>query len=238
MAKKSLQLVACTHNREATHGVCEFENSDQYHGGLDLKKGVMHGFGKYTAAAGGGYHVGNWKHGEASGFGKAVYRDGTSHVGLWEHNKAEGFGFCHTRINDSLVKISGTWHMDQLVGIAKIVFEDGQTQTGCFTGSNFKRQGVCIIENTDGSNFKGYFKNDRMDGKGVMQTNTGRTLECTWKKGKKHGVGKFTSRDGRDTFVCKWKNEKLVGRGVQRGPSGNVATRWKNDVLVSECILD
>lgn len=87
--------------------------------------------------------------------------------------------------------------------------------------------------------FKGYkyvgqWKNDQMNGHGIMFYPNGDTYIGEYKKSKKHGVGIYKWRNGVKE-IGEFKNGKLNGYAIRYDTEGSILNKgiWKDDELIS-----
>ena len=82
------------------------------------------------------------------------------------------------------------------------------------------RQGFGKYYLSDGSIYKGFFHNNKMEGRGRMVNINGFVYEGEFKNGKSNGYGKYIALDG-TTYKGTWLNDKQDGVGNEVYPDGS-----------------
>ena len=82
------------------------------------------------------------------------------------------------------------------------------------------RQGFGKYYLSDGSIYKGFFHNNKMEGRGRMVNINGYVYEGEFKNGKSNGYGKYIALDG-TTYKGTWLNDKQDGVGNEVYPDGS-----------------
>ena len=76
--------------------------------------------------------------------------------------------------------------------------------------------------------YKGEWKNEKLNGLGVMTYPDGHKYVGEWKNGKYNGQGTSTYPDGQK-YVGRWKDDKRNGQGTSTYPDGGkYVGRWKD----------
>ena len=83
-----------------------------------------------------------------------------------------------------------------------------------------QREGFGKYFLSDGSIYKGFFYNNKMDGRGRMININGFVYEGELKNGKSNGYGKYIALDG-TTYKGNWLNDKQSGPGNEVYPDGS-----------------
>jgi len=66
-----------------------------------------------------------------------------------------------------------------------------------------------FTRNKDGGSYKGEFKNDLRDGKGLFRQPDGKSYDGDWKSDKQDGIGIFTDDEGRQR-KSKWSKGEFT----------------------------
>ena len=73
----------------------------------------------------------------------------------------------------------------------------------------------------DGSIYKGFFHNNKMEGRGRIININGFVYEGEFKNGKSHGYGKYIALDG-TTYKGTWLKDRQSGTGNELYPDGSI----------------
>ena len=84
----------------------------------------------------------------------------------------------------------------------------------------YTRHGRGIQIWPDGSFYKGYWENDKAEGKGEFRHSSGDFYIGEWKKNKRDGYGYYKSQKGNE-FKGNWKNDKRSGEGEEKWEDGS-----------------
>ena len=94
---------------------------------------------------------------------------------------------------------------------------------------NDKIDGKGILYYNNGNKYEGNWKNDKKEGKGILYYNNGNKYEGNWKNDKKEGKGIFNFNNG-DRYEGDFKDDKREGKGILNYNNGNkYEGNWKND---------
>ena len=83
-----------------------------------------------------------------------------------------------------------------------------------------QREGFGKYYLSDGSIYKGFFRNNKMDGRGRIVNINGFIYEGEFKNGYSNGYGKYVALDG-TTYKGTWLNDKQNGMGNEIYPDGS-----------------
>ena len=86
--------------------------------------------------------------------------------------------------------------------------------------SKGQREGFGKYYLSDGSIYKGFFRNNKMDGRGRIVNINGFIYEGEFKNGHSNGYGKYVALDG-TTYKGTWLNDKQNGIGNEIYPDGS-----------------
>ena len=86
--------------------------------------------------------------------------------------------------------------------------------------SKGQREGFGKYYLADGSIYKGFFHNNRMEGRGRIVNINGFVYEGEFKNGHSNGYGKYIALDG-TTYKGTWLNDKQNGVGIEVYPDGS-----------------
>ena len=134
--------------------------------------------------------------GLAEGQGKLTYANGEYYEGQFLNDQQDGFG---THKWPSGAEYVGEWIAGVRQGLGKYTFPDGATFTGRFKG---EKDGSIVREGArgeyswiNGEAYRGGFKADQREGKGIFVWSSGRSDLCTFSKGLPKGEGVRWSAD-------------------------------------------
>jgi hypothetical protein len=110
-------------------------------------------------------YTGCFKEGKKSGFGRAVYPDGSVYEGEWLDNLPNGKGkLASLTDNNSKEFYEGEWKLGQMDGKGKQQWRDGTVYEGGFKGG--KKDGKGVFTWPDGNKYEGEYKTDLRHGSG------------------------------------------------------------------------
>lgn len=169
-----------------------FRNGDHYEGAIH--HGRFHcNSGHFQHRKNLGSYTGSFERGRKDGIGTKVYMDGQMYTGDWKANELNGYGEMHyrnisySRFNTGSHSYFGEWQNGMYHGYGELVFNND---------SKFTR-------------YKGFFRNNRFDGKGVLQFRDGGIYEGSFLQGLKHGEGKRIWSSG-NIFDGIWSDDMMV----------------------------
>ncbi len=94
---------------------------------------------------------------------------------------------------------------------------------------NEKLNGLGVMTYPDGHKYVGEWKNGKYNGQGTSTYPDGGKYVGKFKDGKKNGQGTYTYPDGQK-YVGRWKDDKRNGQGTFTYPDGGkYVGRWKDD---------
>lgn len=168
-------------------------------------RGTLESLGKHVFLS----YAGKWKRGEMAGaMGVYAFADGGKYRGEWQASAASGAG--------------------------TVVYPNGVTYTGAFSGGKFHGFGVMEVSAGGGSRYEGEFQRGLRCGRGKLTLlSTGATYEGEFYRDKRHGKGTETSGLGY-SFTGEWRENRIGGKGVLVFPDGKTRvhrTNWPPLVL-------
>lgn len=112
-------------------------------------------------------YTGCFKAGKKSGFGRAIYPDGSIYMGEWLDNLPHGKGRLQS-YTESVSKeyYDGEWKLGQMDGKGKQQWRDGTVYEGYF--SKGQKDGKGVFSWPDGNRYDGEYKSDLRHGFGVF----------------------------------------------------------------------
>ena len=102
-----------------------------------------------------------------------------------------------------------------------IIMENKIIYIGEWDCNFFQRYGRGIQIYPDGSYYKGYWENNKAEGKGEFIHATGDRYNGYWHENKRHGKGIYKSKNGME-YEGYWKNDKPDGQGKEIWDNGNI----------------
>ena len=112
-------------------------------------------------------YTGCFKAGKKSGFGRAIYPDGSIYMGEWKDNLPHGKGRLQSHTDSSQKEYyDGEWLNGQMHGKGKQQWRDGTIYEGEFLAG--KKDGKGVFSWPDGNRYDGEYKFDLRHGYGVF----------------------------------------------------------------------
>ena len=102
-----------------------------------------------------------------------------------------------------------------------IILENKIIYLGEWDTNFYQRYGRGIQIYPDGSYYKGYWENNKAEGKGEFIHSSGDKYVGNWHNNKRHGKGIYNSKDGKE-YEGYWKNDKPDGEGKEIINVGNI----------------
>lgn len=129
-------------------------------------------------------------------------------------------------ITSDIIK-EGMWDQGKLNGKCRIVTENGEVFVGDIKNNVKEGYG----EFSGATDYKGQWKSDLPDGKGVEEWKNGCKYEGMYVKGMRTGLGVFTWGDG-SKYEGQFKSNKIEGQGTYWGADGKkYKGEWKNNMM-------
>ena len=137
--------------------------------------------------------IGSWKNGFFTGWGRIIYNNGQVFEGKYENGKLNGKGVYKYQDVLYVGDFMNNIRQGKGVLITKNFRYHGQFNMGKIDG-----YGKIIFYNDKDNNgeYEGFFKNNNIEGKGIMKWKNGNVYEGEMKNGKMNGFGKFIPYGG------------------------------------------
>lgn len=161
----------------------------------------------------GSYYEGEWKNGYPNGQGKLYLANGGTYEGEFKKGRYNQYGIL-TRPNGS--QKEGMWDMGSFIGEV-----NRNAMSGCISGNCENGYGIYVY---DYGFYKGEWQNGKQHGRGIMVGNNGVVVEGTFEDD--HSTG-FAEIKYEDDNVLK----AYVGDVQNDGPHGYGALFWKDGSL-------
>ena len=117
----------------------------------------------------------------------------------------------------------------------KLTFSNGSEYVG--EVKNNKMNGKGILTGSDGTVMEGNWINNQMNGHGTLITSSGTKYIGEWRDNKMYGKGILTSPDG-TVMEGNWVNNKLHGHGTLTSPKvGKYVGEWRDTKMHGEGVL-
>ena len=194
---------------------------------------------------------GKFRLGKLEGYAVVTTPDGKTYKGTYVKGKLEGPGTITTS-ND--VSLMGSFKNGQLNGKVMIIYPFGTRFAGTFKDGEYDSDGVMTFPNgitgkckegncidgtgtlvlSDGSSYRGGFKECRKNGYGIFTSADGGIYKGEYKDGKRDGVGTYIFPSG-IKYTGSYKDDERDGRGVYFFANGTSHTvYYDKGVLKSE----
>ena len=153
--------------------------------------GEKHGFGRLITQS--GQKIGTWRRGEFSGWGREIRYNGEVYEGKFNNGKINGKGIYKYRD----ILYIGDFENNIRQGKGEKITKDYYYK-GDFNKDKIDGYGrIQFINSKDGkSEYEGFFKENNIEGKGVMKWRNGNVYEGDIKNGKMNGYGRFIPKNG------------------------------------------
>jgi len=148
------------------------------------------------------------------------FSSGEIFKGSWDstNNKRHGFGISISSDGNTLYK--GNWDTDKIGDFGLFLEKNGNYYIGQIKDGKFEGNGELNIEGI--SSYKGEFKNDLPDGKGIFEDfENYYKYDGEWSMGKKAGRGILEFTDG-TKYEGDFKNDLYDGNGIITFNNGNI----------------
>ena len=188
---------------------------DRYFYSGEHKKGLVHGTGTLEFN-GSVLRDGQWKNGHfvnGAVFGSGSDKDRILYVGAFKKGLKHGSD-CTEYCKNNVVNYIGDFNKGKRngQGILRDCDTDKEIYRGSFKNGDKNGKGIEFFRNNDAKiKYDGFFKNNLYHGKGKMYDSIGTCWEGTFKNGKKEGLFRVTSEDGKLKRENRYKNDKLNG---------------------------
>ena len=161
-----------------------------YTGGLNQKK-QRHGLGQLKEPN--CIKIGSWKNDIFNGWGRIIYNTGQVFEGNYKNGKLNGKG---------VYKYKDTLYVGDFVNNNRhgngILLNKKFRYKGQFNNGKINGYGKIIFygKKEGEGEYEGYFKDNNIEGKGIMKWNNGNIYQGEMKNGKMNGFGKFIPKKG------------------------------------------
>eukprot|EP01083_Nonionella_stella_P162053 531604_1 len=221
-------------------GIC-FSSSDAILFSGYFENGKQNGHGiSWSSKSGKQLKIydGNWSSGKWSGFGTLFFDTGKPHYrGQWRNDKFHGQGVLFSRHSGNWM-YNGNWADGEFTGEGKKRYGTTSYTKGMFVDGKENGYNVRYKLDTDQVLFKGYYKNGKANGKGILYLYkiSGKVLyDGDWKNGQKNGSGILYYEDGANLkrYGGEWKDGCRHGEGTDYGRDQRNYTigTWYNNKL-------
>ena len=179
------------------HGYATYKskNDQIYYEGY-WRNGEFNGLGTRYWENGKEFYKGNWKNSKFHGQGYYRFEDGSSIDGEWLNGSINGFAKRVWKTNDGERRYEGNFLNDNRSGKGRFVDTNGSVLSGVWKDDEFMYgydQEYEMYSWKNGDYYKGEFKNELPNGKGVIRSKNKKEIYNGYvKNGKKHGDGQFT----------------------------------------------
>jgi hypothetical protein len=144
----------------------------------NFQSGKRHGIGFYYWPNGDIY-LGMHRNGAQTGWGIAIYSNGSRYEGYFVNGMQHGEGVYHWPDG---TRYLGSFDKDAFVGTAELLFANGSRYKGQMLKGNMEGEGVFTW--SDGASYTGEFKEDKLHGKGICRIGT-EEEPCVYKDDKR-----------------------------------------------------
>ena len=137
--------------------------------------------------------IGTWKNDIFSGWGRIIFNNSQVFEGKYENGKLNGKGAYKYKDNLYVGDFINNIREGKGVLINNRFRYKGQFNEGKINGYGK----IVFLENKEGNGeYEGFFKDNNIEGKGIMKWKNGNIYEGDMKNGKMNGFGKFTPYQG------------------------------------------
>ena len=137
--------------------------------------------------------IGTWKNNSFTGWGRIIYNNGQVFEGKFENGKLNGKGVYKYKDNLYIGDFVNSIRQGKGILINKRYRYHGQFNKGKIDGYGK----IIFYENNEGQGeYEGFFKDNIIEGKGIMKWKNGNVYEGEMKNGKMNGTGKFIPYGG------------------------------------------
>ena len=163
---------------------------ETYIGGLN-QFGMKHGFGKlFTPSS---TKIGTWRNGQFSGWGREIMKNGEVYEGKFCDGKINGKGIYKYR---NKIFYVGDFENNLRQGKGEKITKDYHYK-GEFSRNKINGYGkIQFFNSKDGeTEYEGFFKDNNIEGKGIMKWKNGNIYDGQMKYGKMNGYGKLYQKN-------------------------------------------
>ena len=156
--------------------------------------GVLH---EWTQFEPGVYYKGETLNGMRHGHGEQKSPNGEYYKGKFENDSKAGQGVV-TKDQNQIETVYGQG-TSTVHGVEKWGSGQASVYIGDYSAEDGVKEGYGEHSFSDGSTYKGMWKNDKFNGKGIMRWEDGSTYDGEWRNGKMSGNGIYTDQNGEKT---------------------------------------
>ena len=184
-----------------------YENKEYYIG--QFKKGKKDGFGEEYYNNNKLKYKGGFKNNLYNGEGILFSPEGYYYIGGW----ANGKKFFKGKICDNLGRVicDGNFLDDEII-YGKICFDNGDYYEGQIKNWMMNGNGIYYYENGK-IKYDGFFKDNKIEGEGILYSKNGDYYIGNFKNGKRHGKGIEYNKDNIILYEGTFENNEYEGSG-------------------------
>ena len=137
--------------------------------------------------------IGSWRNNQFTGWGRVIRKNGQVFEGKFVNNKLDGKGVYSYRDVLFIGNFQNGVRQGKGILLTKSMKYKGQFNKGKIDGYGK----ILFLNDKEGkSEYEGFFKENNIDGKGIMKWTSGNMYEGEMKNGKMNGRGKFIPYNG------------------------------------------
>jgi hypothetical protein len=177
--------------KEITKYMNNDPNTKQTYIGSVNHSGEKHGYGRLITPN--SKIIGTWRKGRFTGWGRQILNNGEIFEGNFNNGKLNGKGIYKYRD----ILYVGDFENNKKQGKGEKITKDYYYK-GDFNNNKIDGYGkIQFINNKDDiSEYEGFFKENNIEGKGIMKWGNGNIYDGELKNGKMNGYGRFTPKNG------------------------------------------
>ena len=201
-------------------GVLSLKDISKYIG--EFNDNIVYGFGMLLHSNGDKI-IGYWDDFKSNGLGFYISPNKCFSKGYWENNKLHGYGI----ENYVKAQYEGDYVYRCKQGIGELFFDE----IGCYRGEfDDYLMGVGTFLFKDGRKYEGQWRNNKMNGYGIITLPKGNWFEGEFVDDKREGFGVFYS--AKKMYIGIWRNSKLDGETIIIENGVIKKSVWENGKLV------
>ena len=179
--------------KELTNYINNNPNLQEKYIGSVNQYNQMHGFGRLISPN--SQKIGTWRNGQFSGWGREISNNGEVYEGKFKNGKISGKGIYKYKDNLYIGDFDNNIRQGKGEKITKNYYYKGEFNRDKIDGYGK----IQFINSNDGKiEYEGFFKENNIEGKGIMKWNNGNVYEGYVKNGKMNGYGRFIPKNGVD----------------------------------------
>lgn len=184
--------------------------------GVFMLNGEINGFGMWEYTN--GPYCGEYRDGEANGFGYKQFDDGNEYIGYWKDNSLNGQGKYEWENGDTY---EGEYVNGDRNGWGTFRWANGDVYEGEWVDDVKSGKGTCDYAES-GNHYEGEYANDQRNGWGTFSWADGDVYEGNWVNGLRHGQGTYYYAESGNRYEGEFENGKRNGWGTFYWASGDV----------------